>query len=129
MVVAESLMRKKSGLGVAVSAAGVFAAAVALGGCYQTSAPPQPVAAAGPRAPAPPQWPRLPENATCSSDLNRYQAILWSDVTTGNLNVSVYDKIEANLNRAADACAGGNDGEARAIIRSTKLNYGYRAYL
>lgn len=122
-------MRRLSRLGGVLTATLACATAMALGGCYQSAAPPTPMAAAGPHAPSPPQWPKLPEAAACTGDLNRYQAILWSDVTTGNLNVSVYDKIESDLARAADACAGGNDSEARAIIRSTKLNHGYRAYL
>jgi hypothetical protein len=108
---------------------GVSLAAMALGGCNRTYGPPAPVAAAVPRGPAPPDWPNLPEKAACTNDLNRYQTVIWGDVTTGNLNRSVYDQIEADLNRAANACAQGHDGEARAIIRSTKLKHGYRAYL
>jgi hypothetical protein len=122
-------MRKMPWFGaVLISTGGLFAAA-GLGGCAQPPRAPAAVAAAGPHAPAPPDWPKLPENASCTGDLNRYQTILWSDVTTGNLNVSVYDKIEAELSRAAHACEAGNDSEARAIIRAAKSNYGYRAYL
>jgi hypothetical protein len=106
---------------------GVFLAAIALAGCNQTSGSSAPVAAVAPRAPAPPNWPKLPEGAACANDLNHYQSVLDADVGTGNVNRSVYDQIEIDLGRAADACAAGHDGEARAIIRSTKLQHGYRA--
>ena len=123
-------MRKTSKLGSissTVSAMGVFLAAIALGGCNQTSGSSAPVAAVAPKAPAPPNWPKLPEGAACANDLNHYQTVLDADVGTGNVNRSVYDQIEIDLGRAADACAAGHDGEARAIIRSTKLRHGYRA--
>ncbi len=108
-------------------ATGVFLAAIAIGGCTRTSGSSAPVAAVAPRAPAPPNWPNLPEGAACTKDLNHYQTVLDADVGTGNVNRSVYDEIETDLGRAANACAAGHDGEARAIIRSTKLRHGYRA--
>jgi hypothetical protein len=124
-------MRKTSRFGSISSTAsistGVFLAAIALGGCNQTSGSSAPIAAVAPQAPAPPNWPKLPEGAACTNDLNHYQTVLDADVGTGNVNRSVYDQIETDLGRAADACAAGHDGEARAIIRSTKLQHGYRA--
>jgi hypothetical protein len=124
-------MGKMSGFGTRFSgasvSAGVFLAAIALCGCNQTSGSSAPVAAVAPRAPAPPNWPKLPEGAACTNDLNHYQTVLDADVGTGNVNRSVYDQIETDLGRAANECAAGHDGEARAIIRSTKLQHGYRA--
>jgi hypothetical protein len=124
-------MRKTSRLAsiarAASISAAVFLAAIAIGGCNQTSGSSAPVAAVAPRAPAPPNWPKLPEGAACTNDLNHYQAVLDADVGTGNVNRSVYDQIETDLGRAANACAAGQDGEARAIIRSTKIQHGYRA--
>jgi hypothetical protein len=124
-------MRKTSRLGskssTASLATGVFLAAIAIGGCNQTSGSSAPVAAVAPQASAPPNWPKLPEGATCTNDLNHYQSVLDTDVGTGNVNRSGYDQIETDLRRAASACAAGHDGEARAIIRSTKLQHGYRA--
>lgn len=121
-------MQKMFRFGLVVISTGVVLSAAGLGGCYQAARYPAP-AAAIPRGPIQPAWPDLPENAACTKDLKRFQAVLWDDVTTGNLNQSVYDKIEADLDRAADACAQGQDSEARAIIRSTKLKHGYRAFL
>jgi hypothetical protein len=124
-------MRKTTRFGSISSTAsistGVFLAAITLGGCNRTSGSSAPVAAVAPQGPAAPNWPKLPEGAACTNDLNHYQTVLDADVRTGNVNRSVYDQIEADLGRAADACAAGHDGEARAIIRSTKLQHGYRA--
>lgn len=112
---------------IASLSTGVFLVAVALCACSQPAGYSGPVAAVAPRAPAPPNWPQLPEGAACTKDINHYQTVLDADVHTGNVNRSVYDQIETDLSRAADACAAGRDGEARAIIRSTKLRHGYRA--
>jgi hypothetical protein len=124
-------MRKTSQFGSIFSTAslstGVILAAIAISGCNQTSGSSAPVAALGSRTPAPPDWPKLPEGAACTKDLNHYQTVLDADVGTGNVNRSVYDQIETDLSRAANECAAGHDGEARAIIRSTKLQHGYRA--
>ena len=107
--------------------ASVLLAALALGGCNQTSGSTAPVATAAPQAPAPPNWPKLPEGAACTNDLTHYQTVLDADVGTGNVNRSVYDQIETELVAAANACAAGHDSEARAIIRTAKLKHGYRA--
>jgi|ERR1019366_5781017 hypothetical protein len=107
--------------------ASVLLAALALGGCNQTSGSSAPVATAAPQAPAPPNWPKLPDGAACTNELTHYQTVLDADVGTGNVNRSVYDEIETELVPAANACAAGKDGEARSMIRSAKLKHGYRA--
>ena len=104
----------------------VLLAALSLGGCNQTSGSTAPVAMA-PQAPAAPNWPKLPEGAACTSDLTHYQTVLNADVSTGNVNRSVYDQIERELVPAANACAAGHDSEAQAIIRSAKVKHGYHA--
>ncbi len=103
----------------------ILGASAALSGCHQSagSLAPQPRAtASGPEAP---NWPALPEKAACTEKLNNYQKVLTADVTTGNVARSVYDKIEADLMRAANACAAGKDGEALGIIRATQEKHGY----
>jgi hypothetical protein len=105
----------------------VLIAALALGGCNQTSGSPGPVASVDPRTPAKPNWPALPDGAACTNELTHYQTVLDSDVSTGNVNRSVYDAIATELVPAANACAAGKDGEALAMIRSTKVKHGYRA--
>ena len=103
-------------------------AAAGLAACNMSSgsSDPAPVAAAPPAGAAAPAWPALPA-AACADSLNSYQKVLTADVTSGNLNKTVYDQIEADLLRAANACAAGKDGEALGIIRSTKAKHGYRA--
>jgi hypothetical protein len=104
--------------------ASVLLAALTLGGCYQNAGSTAPVAMA-PQAPAAPNWPKLPEGAACTNDLTRYQTVLSADVSTGNVNRSVYDQIEKELVPAANACAAGHDSEAQALIRSAKVKHGY----
>jgi hypothetical protein len=103
----------------------IVGVSVTLAGCNRSASPPPPQAAAPPSGPASPNWPPLPENASCTEKLNSYQKVLTADVTTGNVARSVYDAIEGDLMRAADACAAGKDGEALSIIRATKEKHGY----
>jgi hypothetical protein len=104
----------------------IIGAAAALCGCYQGQPYSAPIAAA-PSGIATPVWPDLPPAAACTDKLNTYQKVLTGDVTTGNLNQKVYDEIEADLSRAATACAAGKDGEALGIIHATKEKHGYHA--
>lgn len=106
----------------------IIGAAAGLCGCNMSSgaSDPAPVAAAPSSGAPPPAWPPLPA-AACADSLNSYQKVLTADVTSGNLNKTVYEQIEADLLRAANACAAGKDGEALGIIRSTKEKHGYRA--
>ncbi len=110
--------------------AACLVAAIGLGGCNssgpQAGAPPTAAVAAAPGA-SQPNWPPLPQGAACTDELNRYQAVLKADVGTGNVNKSVYDKIQTELVHAADACAAGHDAEARSLIRASKERHGYRA--
>lgn len=121
-------MQRMSGFGsfgTALSFTGILYAAFGLGGCNQTTGY-VPVAAGVPQSPARPAWPSLPENAACTKELNHFQTFLDGEAGAGNLNRTVYDKIEIDMSRAANACAAGKDGEARAITHSIKSTYGYR---
>jgi hypothetical protein len=107
----------------------VIAASAGLAGCKQiTTGPNAPIASAPAAANAAidPKWPSLPEGAACTADLTHFQTILKSDVTTGNLNRSVYEKIQDELVSAAEACASGRDAEARRLIQTAKSRNGYR---
>jgi hypothetical protein len=98
---------------------------VALAACNRSAGSPPPQAAAATSGAASPNWPALPEGASCTEKLNSYQKVLTADVKTGNVARSVYDAIEGDLMRAADACAAGKDGEALSIIRATQVKHGY----
>ena len=90
--------------------------AASLAACNRTSAsPPAATTAAAP----------MPGGAGCAGEIARFQAVLKSDVDTGNVNRKVYDRAEPQLNRASAACAAGRDGEAHAILASTKRQFGY----
>jgi hypothetical protein len=113
---------------------GMVAAAIGLAGCNQTTASQTSapvasaaVAPANPGSPTEPAWPPLPEGAACTGELNRFQTILKSDAGTGNLNRSVYDKIQTELKPAAEACAAGKDAEAHKLVQASKARHGYRA--
>ncbi len=122
-------MQRMSGFGslsgTELAFVGIVFAALGLGGCVQTAGY-APVAAGVPQARARPAWPSLPENAACTKELTHFETFLEGEAGVGNLNRTVYDKIEIDMSRAANACAAGKDGEARAIVHSIKSTYGYR---
>jgi hypothetical protein len=93
--------------------------AAGLGACQQKAAAPPAVAAA---APAPVV---LPQGSGCGPAIGRTQAVVDSDVATGNLNKPVGDRFSADLARAASACAAGHDGEALGLLAAAKKRYGY----
>ena len=98
-------------------------AAVALGGCNETTGGAGPVLS----APIGPAAYKLPPNAGCTAEINRYQDVLKADLETGNVGQKVYDDIQRDLTRAASACEAGREGEARGIVATTKRVHGYRA--
>lgn len=104
--------------------------ATVLGGCNRTSAPtggPTAAASTDSANPIPTDWPALPEGSACTGDLERFQAILKSDVEKGYINRPVYDEVQPQLKTAAEACAAGRDAEARKLVQATKKRYGYRS--
>ncbi len=105
--------------GAAVVSLGLLA-----GACTQTATPPAPPPGVIPGVT--PSTFRLPDGAGCSGEVARFQAVLKNDVDTGNVNQSVYNRAEPDINRAAAACSAGRDGEARAILAATKSRFGYR---
>jgi hypothetical protein len=105
----------------------VVGAAATLCGCYQGEPYAATPTAAAPPGSTAPAWPALPPTAACTDNLNNYQKVLTADVTSGNLNQTVYEQIEADLLRAANACAAGKGGEALGIIHATKEKHGYHA--
>ncbi|MBX9739417.1 MAG: hypothetical protein K2X62_05075 [Beijerinckiaceae bacterium] len=104
----------------------LIAAAPLLAGCNTTPAPTarvQPAATAAPASPFPVVV--MPEGSGCSAVIGRYQAVLKADLETGNVNKSVYDRIQGELAPANSACAAGRDGEARSIVAASKSRHGY----
>ncbi len=103
---------------------GVGLAALLLGGCNQGS----PVASAtapAAGAPATAQFANLPGGAPCTEKINRYQAVLSDDVRTGNVERPVYNQIQTELSKAADACAAGRGHEALGLVKASEERHGY----
>jgi hypothetical protein len=98
-------------------------AALAVSACNQTSTPDQ-TAFASPGVT--PTGFRMPDGTGCSGEIARYRAVMGNDVQIGHVNRSVYDKITAEVDRAAAACAAGRDAEAVRMVAATKSRYGYR---
>lgn len=101
---------RKAGLGLA--------SLLALGACTPSaSAPPVATVAAAPA-------PLLPSTG-CGPAIARTQAVVESDVATGNLNKPVGERFQADLSVAAQACAAGRDRDALSLLAAAKSRYGY----
>jgi hypothetical protein len=88
-----------------------------LAACTQTASTPSapsPLAAAG-------------ATSGCAGEIAQFRAVLKSDVDTGNVGQSVYNRANADLAQAESACAAGREGEARSRVASTKSRFGYRS--
>lgn len=100
----------------------VCAGALTLAGCNSSAPPPQ---AAMPQARAGLTPAALPQGAGCSGEIARYRAVIDNDHSTGNVGDSVFKQIEGEIASASAACAAGKDGEASALVRSSKVRHGY----
>ncbi len=98
----------------------VVCLAAALGAC--TSSGPSPTAAAPVAVPV---MAPLPEGSGCGPGIARTQAVVDSDVATGNLNQPVGARFSGDLARAAEACRAGRDREAIGLLAAAKARYGY----
>ncbi|BAU91569.1 hypothetical protein MPPM_2964 [Methylorubrum populi] len=89
----------------------------------QSSAPPPvaPVATAPAAAVAP-----LPTGTGCGPSVARTQAIVATDVKTGDLSAPVGTRFSADLSKAEAACSAGREGEAMSLLAAAKARYGYR---
>lgn len=100
---------------------GLVVLATAAPGACQQRAPGPTVVAAAPLAPI-----ALPAGSGCGPEIARTQAIVDSDVATGNLNKPVGERFSADLGRAASECSAGRAGEALGLLSAAKSRYGYR---
>jgi hypothetical protein len=48
-----------------------------------------------------------------------------NDYQTGNVNLSVYKSITAEIDQADHVCASGDSARASAMIHATKSKFGY----
>jgi hypothetical protein len=87
-----------------------------------------------PRAAAPPGYATerytpagfaLPGGNGCQGDVGRFRAVMGNDYQTGNVNLSVFKRISAEIDEADHVCAAGDDARASGMIRATKAKFGY----
>jgi hypothetical protein len=110
-------------------AAATFALAFALAACVQQAPAPAPQAAATPPGYASERYTpagfSLPGGTGCEADVSRFRAVMSNDYQTGNVNLSVYRRITAEIDDADHVCAAGNGTRASAMIRATRSKFGY----
>jgi hypothetical protein len=97
--------------------------------CVQQAPAPAPQAAARPQGYAterytPPGF-ALPGGEGCRGDVRRFRAVMSNDYQTGNVNLSVYKSITAEIDQADQVCASGDAARASAMIHATKAKFGY----
>ena len=63
--------------------------------------------------------------ASLAGEVARYRAVQDDDLAMGQIAQSVYDQIHGEIAAAAQACSGGRDGEARAMIMASRKRHGY----
>ena len=68
---------------------------------------------------------QLPDGSGCAGDVARWQAVQANDYASGNVNLKIYNQIQAEIARAAEACQAGRDAEARRLVASSKSRHGY----
>jgi len=85
----------------------------------------KPTASAPPTVAAPPVAAPLPQGNGCGPAIARTQAVVDSDVATGNLNAPVGERFSGDLRAAASACQGGREREALSLLAAAKSRYGY----
>ena len=64
--------------------------------------------------------------AGCGSTIASFEAIINSDVETGNLGKGVHRRIVAELGSAKASCAAGRDADANRGLAAIKSRHGYR---
>ncbi|MBV1701312.1 MAG: hypothetical protein KGQ46_05765 [Hyphomicrobiales bacterium] len=67
----------------------------------------------------------LPDGKGCDGQVARYRAIIANDLTIGQVNTKVAVKIDHEIDQADHACQAGDSGRSMAIIRASRVRYGY----
>lgn len=61
----------------------------------------------------------------CAVALANFQKVVDADNSTGNVNASVYARINTDLAPARTECQAGRDAQARSALASVRARYGY----
>ena len=100
-------------------------APLALAACNQSTQRGETPAASASAAQA--SVPALPSGAGCSTSVNTFRRLIDSDLQVGHTTKSVHAQVTQEINAAAQLCASGNDGGARAAISASRSRHGYPA--
>jgi hypothetical protein len=65
-------------------------------------------------------------SAACGGAIAEFEAIITSDVATGNLNKAVHRRIVSELASVRHTCAAGRDADAARGLAAVKSRHGYR---
>ena len=93
--------------------------------CNASAPPPQPAAPPAARLSYTPSDFQMPAGAGCTGDILRWRAVQENDRKMGQVNDAVYAEIAGEIDRAAEACRAGRDGEARAMVQASTRRHGY----
>jgi len=102
----------------------VLSAALLLAGCNQTTSQ---QASAPEQSSAVTTQPhvKLPAGAACTAEIERFRAIIDSDLQTGNVGQKVYDSMVSEMRQPESLCVAGNGGGSHAALASVKSRHGY----
>ena len=102
---------------------------VLLSDCVQQAPAPAPQAAARPQGYATERYTpagfSLPTGEGCQGDVARFRAVMSNDYQTGNVNLSVYKRISAEIDDADRVCVAGEGAKGTAMIHATRSKFGY----
>lgn len=63
--------------------------------------------------------------SSCGTAIANFEKVVTADGETGNLNASVYKRVQADLRPVKATCAAGKDAQALAQLASVRSHYGY----
>ena len=64
--------------------------------------------------------------ATCAAAIGQFEAIITSEVETGNLHKGVHRRIVGELAGVKATCSAGREAEASRALAAVKARHGYR---
>ena len=99
-----------------------LAGGAALGLCLVLAAATSAVAQDDPDAGAPSP---LPSGNGCAAVVARWQAFAGEESRGGHMDDSVYNQIQAEIDRASHLCEAGQDTQARRAVTESKRKHGY----
>jgi carbamate kinase len=65
-------------------------------------------------------------HAACGSAIGEFEAIINSDLETGNVAKRVHARVMTELGPVKSACSAGRDAEATRALAAVKSRHGYR---